>query len=159
VKGETIRLILHWQGGDHTQVEFEKIRTGRHRFVTSDAWWRLFACWRGSNQTRGSPPILNRNQRRTAHGEIWTAKRICSLRHNHRDSGVPGRRAASSAAKMSVSENRCCVRRYPNHNFASDSAKAVAGDTGLCRRTMDSTQGGRRAMLGPPNTNTQRPHQ
>jgi DNA invertase Pin-like site-specific DNA recombinase len=35
-EGETLRLILHWQGGDHTQVEFEKIRSGRHRYVTDD---------------------------------------------------------------------------------------------------------------------------
>ena len=27
--------------------------------------------------------ILNRNQRRTAHGQDWTAKRVCSLRNNH----------------------------------------------------------------------------
>jgi len=27
--------------------------------------------------------ILNRNQRLTAHGEIWTAMRICSLRSRH----------------------------------------------------------------------------
>ena len=33
-EGETVRLILHWQGGDHTQVEFPKIGTGLHRFVT-----------------------------------------------------------------------------------------------------------------------------
>jgi hypothetical protein len=30
---DTIRLVLHWQGGDHTQLEFQKIRTGRHRYV------------------------------------------------------------------------------------------------------------------------------
>ena len=34
--GETIRLVLHWEGGDHTQVEFPKIRSGRHRYVTDD---------------------------------------------------------------------------------------------------------------------------
>ena len=33
-EGETIRLVLHWQGGDHTQIEFQKIRTGEHRYVT-----------------------------------------------------------------------------------------------------------------------------
>jgi excisionase family DNA binding protein len=27
--------------------------------------------------------ILNRNRRRTAHGESWTSKRVCSLRNNH----------------------------------------------------------------------------
>jgi hypothetical protein len=35
-EGETIRLVLHWEGGDHTQVEFPKIRSGRHRYVTDD---------------------------------------------------------------------------------------------------------------------------
>jgi len=46
-EGDTIRLVLHWQGGEHTQVEFEKIRSGGHRYGTdkdlaeqtsSDAW-------------------------------------------------------------------------------------------------------------------------
>jgi DNA invertase Pin-like site-specific DNA recombinase len=32
--GETIRLVLHWQGGDHTQIEFQKIRSGHHRYFT-----------------------------------------------------------------------------------------------------------------------------
>jgi DNA invertase Pin-like site-specific DNA recombinase len=32
-EGETVRLVLHWQGGDHTQVEFQKIGTGQHRYV------------------------------------------------------------------------------------------------------------------------------
>jgi hypothetical protein len=33
-EADTIRLVLHWQGGDHTQVEFPKIRTGQHRYAT-----------------------------------------------------------------------------------------------------------------------------
>jgi hypothetical protein len=33
-EAETIRLVLHWQGGDHTQVEFPKIHTGQHRYAT-----------------------------------------------------------------------------------------------------------------------------
>jgi hypothetical protein len=34
-EAETIRLVLHWQGGDHIQVEFPKIHTGKHRYATS----------------------------------------------------------------------------------------------------------------------------
>jgi hypothetical protein len=34
--GDAICLVLHWQGGDHTEVTFEKERTGRHRYVTAD---------------------------------------------------------------------------------------------------------------------------
>ncbi len=47
--------------------------------------------------------ILNRNQRRTAHGQSWTARRICSLRSHH---AIPvyceGER--QSRGEMSVSE-------------------------------------------------------
>jgi len=27
-------LVLHWQGGDHTEPTLEKTRTGKHRYVT-----------------------------------------------------------------------------------------------------------------------------
>jgi hypothetical protein len=41
--GDTIRLVLHWQGGDHIEVTFEKERRGRHRYVTADDTIELFA--------------------------------------------------------------------------------------------------------------------
>ena len=82
-EGETIRLILHWQGGDHTQVEFAKIRTGRHRYVTDDDLVEIVRMLARIEPDARIASILNRNQRRTAHGQSWTAKRICSLRNNH----------------------------------------------------------------------------
>jgi DNA invertase Pin-like site-specific DNA recombinase len=82
-EGETIRLVLHWQGGDHTQVEFEKIRTGRHRFVTDDDLVEIVRQLARIEPDARIAAILNRNQRRTAHGQNWTAKRICSLRNNY----------------------------------------------------------------------------
>jgi hypothetical protein len=47
--------------------------------------------------------ILNRNRRRTAHGQRWTARRICSLRNNH---GIPVYREGErqDRGEMSVSE-------------------------------------------------------
>jgi DNA invertase Pin-like site-specific DNA recombinase len=102
-EGETIRLILHWQGGDHTQVEFQKIRTGRHRYVTSDDLVEIVRILARIEPDTRIASILNRNQRRTAHGQSWTAKRICSLRNNH---AIPvyheGERQARG--EMSVSE-------------------------------------------------------
>ncbi len=32
--GAEVQLLLHWRGGDHTQLRFEKVRRGQHRFVT-----------------------------------------------------------------------------------------------------------------------------
>lgn len=102
-EGETIRLILHWQGGDHTQIEFEKIRSGRHRYVTDDDVVETVRILARIEPDARIASILNRNQRRTAHGDDWTAKRVCSLRNNH---AVPvyseGERQARG--EMSVSE-------------------------------------------------------
>jgi excisionase family DNA binding protein len=102
-EGETIRLILHWQGGDHTQVEFEKIRSGRHRFVTDDDLVEIVGILARIEPDARIASILNRNQRRTAHGDDWTAKRICSLRNNH---AIPVYREGERQARgeMSVSE-------------------------------------------------------
>lgn len=101
--GETIRLVLHWQGGDHTQVEFQKIGTGRHRYATDDDLVQIVRMLARIEPDARIASILNRNQRRTAHGQNWTAKRICSLRNNH---SIPvyceGERQARS--EMSVSE-------------------------------------------------------
>jgi DNA invertase Pin-like site-specific DNA recombinase len=82
-EGETIRLILHWQGGDHTQVEFQKIRTGEHRYVTDKDLVESIRSLARIEPDERIASILNRNQRRTAHGEVWSAKRVCSVRNHH----------------------------------------------------------------------------
>ncbi len=102
-EGETIRLILHWQGGDHTQIEFQKIRSGRHRYVTEDGLVDIVRTLARIEPDARIASILNRNQRRTAHGENWTTKRICSLRNNH---AIPVYREGERQVRgeMSVSE-------------------------------------------------------
>jgi DNA invertase Pin-like site-specific DNA recombinase len=107
-EGETIRLILHWQGGDHTQVEFEKIRTGRHRYITGDDLVEIVRKLARIEPDPRIASILNRNQRRTAHGQSWTAKRICSLRNNH---AIPVYREGERQARgeMSVSEGAAAL--------------------------------------------------
>jgi len=81
--GETIRLVLHWQGGDHTQLEFQKIRSGRHRYVTDNDLVEIVRTLARIEPDARIAAILNKNQRRTAHGQIWTMRRICSLRSHH----------------------------------------------------------------------------
>jgi hypothetical protein len=76
--------VLHWQGGDHTQVEFEKIRSGVHRYVTDKDLVEIIRVLARIEPDERIASILNRNQRRTAHGEVWTAKRVYSLRNRHR---------------------------------------------------------------------------
>jgi excisionase family DNA binding protein len=97
------RLVLHWEGGDHTQVEFPKIRSGRHRYVTDDDLVEIVRRLARIEPDARIASILNRNRRRTAHEQSWTAKRICSLRNNY---AIPVYREGERQARdeMSVSE-------------------------------------------------------
>jgi excisionase family DNA binding protein len=99
----TIRLVAHWQGGDHTQIKFPRIRSGRHRYVTDEDLVELVRMLARIEPDARIASILNRNQRRTAHDQTWTAKRVCSLRHNH---AIPVYREGERQARseMSVSE-------------------------------------------------------
>jgi hypothetical protein len=78
-----VQLLLHWQGGDHTQLRFDKVRTGQHRFVTATNTIELVRGLARLQPDAMIASILNRNGHRTAHGERWTARSVCSLRHRH----------------------------------------------------------------------------
>ena len=82
-EAETIRLVLHWQGGDHTQVEFPKIRTGQHRYATDYDLVEMIGKLARIESDARIASILNKNERRTAHGQSWTAMRVCSVRNHH----------------------------------------------------------------------------
>jgi excisionase family DNA binding protein len=82
-EGDSIQLILHWQGGDHTEVRFQKVRTGQHRYVTSAETVDLIRSLARIQPDGMIASILNRMGRRTAHNETWNARRVCSVRNNH----------------------------------------------------------------------------
>jgi len=82
-EGDTIHLILHWQGGDHTEVQFQKVRTGQHRYVTDTDTVELIRSLAEIQPDPMIASILNRMGRRTAHDKTWTARRVCTLRYNH----------------------------------------------------------------------------
>jgi excisionase family DNA binding protein len=82
-EGDTIRLVLHWQGGDHTQIEFPKVRSGQHGNVTDSDLVAIVSKLARIEPDARIASILNRNRRPTAHGQQWTAKHICSLRNRN----------------------------------------------------------------------------
>src|SRR5882672_2726174 len=159
-EGETIRLILHWQGGDHTQVEFAKIRTGRHRYVTDDDLVEIVRMLARIEPDARIASILNRKQRRTAHGQSWTAKRICSLRNNH---AIPayceGER--QSRDEMSVNEVAATLGVTPTTVLRLIQMKelpakqACAGAPWILRRAdVDRCVAGRKHAATPPTVDS-----
>jgi excisionase family DNA binding protein len=82
-EGDSVRLIVHWQGGDHTQLELKKTPSGAHRHVTSAETVELIAALARLQPDERIAAMINRLGHRTAHGQTWNAMRICSIRHGH----------------------------------------------------------------------------
>lgn len=82
-EGDSVRFIVHWQGGDHTQLRLKKTPTGRHRHATSADTIELIASLARLQPDERIAATINRLGHRTAHGQTWTAARVGSIRHGH----------------------------------------------------------------------------
>jgi len=81
--GNSIKLILHWQGGDHTEAQFPRTHIGQHRYVSSAQTIELIRSLASIQPDSMIASILNRMKVKTAHDQSWTAMRVCSVRHHH----------------------------------------------------------------------------
>jgi len=80
--GEIV-LVLHWQGGVHTELRVPRRRRGRHGHETAKdivAAVRVLARVCADKDIAG---LLQRNGLRTGKGNRWTAARVVALRHRH----------------------------------------------------------------------------
>jgi excisionase family DNA binding protein len=77
-----IRLVLHWQGGDHSELQYEKRGKGQHRFITDSKTIEIMEKLARVLPDDSIAALLNRLGIRTAHGDTWTARRVCSQRND-----------------------------------------------------------------------------
>jgi hypothetical protein len=66
--GDTIHLVLHWQGGDHTELTLQKTRIGHTRYVTDTDTIELIRSLARIQPDPMIASVLNRMGRRTAQG-------------------------------------------------------------------------------------------
>jgi excisionase family DNA binding protein len=83
VEGDRLRLLLHWQGGDHTWLEVAKNRTGQNRWKTDVATVQLVRELARILPDHSIAPLLNRIGIRSAKGQSWTQLRVRSFRSVH----------------------------------------------------------------------------
>ena len=101
--GDIVRLVLHWQGGDHTELTLQKTRRGVHRYTTDTGTIDLIRSLARIQPDSMIASILNRMGRRTAHGLSWNSRRVCTTRCHHAiDVYREGEREARG--EMTVSE-------------------------------------------------------
>ena len=82
-EGERIRLLLHWKGGDHSELAVRRNKTGQHRWSTDKETVELVRELARSLSDAGIAGLLNRLGRKTAKGHSWTRGRVRSLRNSY----------------------------------------------------------------------------
>jgi excisionase family DNA binding protein len=80
---DTLVLIIHWQGGDHTRMTVKKNRIGQTRWTVAADVVDLVRVLARQLPDMAIAAILNRSGKRTAHGASWTRMHVCSLRNTH----------------------------------------------------------------------------
>ena len=81
VQGEGIHLLLHWKGGDHTELEVRRNRNGEHRWSTAKETVELVRELARSLSDGQIAGLLNRLGKRTGKGNSWTKERVRSFRN------------------------------------------------------------------------------
>jgi excisionase family DNA binding protein len=83
VAADRLRLVLHWQGGDHTGLEVAKNRTGQNRWKTDVETVQLVHELARILPDHSIAPLLNRLGIRSAKGQSWTQVRVRNFRSVH----------------------------------------------------------------------------
>jgi excisionase family DNA binding protein len=78
---DTLDLIIHWQGGDHTRLTVKKNKAGHNRWVTDAEVIDLVRVLARQMPDESIAAVLNRSGKSTGRGQSWTRTRICSLRY------------------------------------------------------------------------------
>jgi hypothetical protein len=77
---QEIVLIIHWKGGQHSELRLRKPRTGEHECSTSDEALAVIRSMATRWSDQDIAATLNRMGLPTGQGKTWTAHRVSSIR-------------------------------------------------------------------------------
>ena len=110
--GEIV-LVIHWTGGQHSQLRIKKPKTGEHGCSTPEQALAVMRSMATRWSDQDIAASLNRMGMPTGQGKTWTAHRVGSLRRVH---GIHGYRPADgtgdwltmrdAATKLGVSHHQ-----------------------------------------------------
>jgi excisionase family DNA binding protein len=83
IVGDSLELIVHWQGGNHTRLMVKRNRAGQTRWTTDVEVVDLVRALARQMPDQTIAALLNRSGKSTGRGNSWTRGRICSLRHQY----------------------------------------------------------------------------
>jgi excisionase family DNA binding protein len=95
VEATSLRVLVHWQGGQHTELNLRKRKTGEHRWKTEESTLQLIERLARLMSDQQIAAQLNRMGIKSAKGHSWTRSRVGSFRKTNAIANyVPGERQA-----------------------------------------------------------------
>ena len=76
-------LVLHWQGGDHSQLKVKKNTSGKHRWTLDEETGDLIRGLARLLPDKAIASLLNRSGKVTGRNNSWTQSRVCTFRNQH----------------------------------------------------------------------------
>jgi len=142
--GEIV-LVIHWKGGQHSELRVRKPKTGEHGCHTPDDAVAIMRSMAGRWSDQDIAASLNRMGIPTGQGKTWNAHRVGSLR---RVRGIHGYRSAErdgewltlrdAAAKLGVSHHQ--VRKLINAGILKSEQLIPDAPHQICAADLDSAQ-------------------
>ena len=103
VEERRIRLLLHWRGGEHTELFVARRVSGQHRYVTDAETEALITGLARQMPDMAIAALLNRLGRRTVKGNGWKEANVRLFRHR-RDIPVYRDGERQERGEMTLSE-------------------------------------------------------
>lgn len=95
VEKSSLRVLIHWRGGQHTELKIEKRKSGEHRWKTNEETLELIRQLARQMSDKQIAGQLNRMGVRSAKGHTWTRTRVGNFRQvNQIANYTPGERQA-----------------------------------------------------------------
>lgn len=106
-------LVIHWKGGQHSEIRFRKPTTGEHGCKTSGQALQVIASMAARWSDQDIAASLNRMKLPTGQGKTWTAHRVYSIRrvngiHAYRSADKDGQwlTMQEAAANLGITHHR-----------------------------------------------------
>lgn len=83
IEDDKVKLVIHWHGGVHTELESTKNKLGHHRYVTDNKVTTLIEKLARYMPDNDIASLLNRLGKKTGRGHAWNESYVRSFRNTH----------------------------------------------------------------------------
>jgi excisionase family DNA binding protein len=122
--GEVV-LLVHWKGGQHSEVRVRKPRTGEHRRRASEEAIDVVRAMAGKWPDDQIAATLNRMGFRTGQDMTWNARRVRATRHTHDIRAYKSAKPGSDWLTMSAAATRLGVSHHQIRRLINEGTLAA----------------------------------